>query len=68
VPKKLGAEHAKIKEVRDRVCNLAAQGPVQRGPSLSDALGTSRSPDSSNVRTGHGGGTFDTLTGSPLGK
>jgi hypothetical protein len=68
VPKKLGAEHAKIKDVRDRVCNLAAQGPVQRGPSLSDALGTSRSPDSSNVRTGHGGGTFDTLTGSPLGK
>lgn len=67
VPKHLAAEHAKVKQVRDRVCQLAAQ-PARRGPSLSEALGTTRAPDASNVRTGHGGGTFDTLTGSPLGQ
>jgi hypothetical protein len=60
--------HNKVKQVRDRVCHLAAQPARPAGPSLSDALGTSRSPDSSNVKTGHGGGTFDTLTGSPLTK
>jgi hypothetical protein len=60
--------HAKVKEVRDRVCQAAAQPARPAGPSLSDALGTSRAPDSSNIRTGKGGGTFDTLTGSPLSK
>lgn len=60
--------HAKVKEIRDRVCQAAAQPARPRGPSLSDALGTSRAPDSSNIKTGKGGGTFDTLTGSPLAK
>jgi hypothetical protein len=68
VPKQLGAEQAKVKQVRDRVCQAAANPARPAGPSLSDALGTSRMPDSSNIRTGKGGGTFDTLTGSPLAK
>ena len=55
---------AKMSEVRNRICQAAAS-PVQQGPSLSDAL-TGPVPDSNNIKTGRG--TFDTLTGSPLGK
>ena len=59
--------HVKISQVRDRVCQVAAQPARPAGPTLSDALGTSTLPDSSNIKTGRGG-TFDTLTGSPLGQ
>jgi hypothetical protein len=55
---------AKISEVRTRVCQ-AAVAPQPTGPSLSDAL-SSPVPNSNNIKTGRG--TFDTLTGSPLGK
>ena len=55
---------AKVSEIRTRVCQ-AASAPAARGPSLSDAL-TNPVPDSNNIKTGRG--TFDTLTGSPLGK
>jgi hypothetical protein len=51
--------------VRTRVCEAAARGPAPSGPSLSEALGTSRLTDPSNIK--RGGGTFDTLSGSPLG-
>src|SRR5512143_2307703 len=54
----------KVSESRTKVCQAAA-APAQRPPSLSDAL-TNPAPDSSNIKTGRG--TFDTLTGSPLGK
>ncbi len=54
----------KMSEVRNRICQAAAS-PMQQGPSLSDAL-TGPVPDSNNIKTGRG--TFDTLTGSPLGK
>lgn len=56
---------AKVTEIRTKVCQVAA-APQQRpqGPSLSDAL-SAPVPDSNNIKTGHG--TFDTLTGSPLG-
>jgi len=54
----------KISEVRTKVCQVAA-APQQTGPSLSDAL-SNPVPNSSNIKTGRG--TFDTLTGSPLGK
>ncbi len=54
----------KISEVRTRVCQAAAS-PQQTGPSLSDAL-SNPVPNSNNIKTGRG--TFDTLTGSPLGK
>jgi hypothetical protein len=57
--------HSKTAEMRTRICRIAAAGPPRpAGPTLSDALGGTV-PDSSNIRTGHG--TFDTLTGTPLG-
>jgi hypothetical protein len=67
IPSQIKENHAKITQVRDRVCQVAAQPARPAGPTLSDALGTSYLPDSSNIKTGRGG-TFDTLTGSPLGK
>ena len=60
--------HAKSDEVRARVCQVAAQGPAAgpgAPPSLSDAL-SAPVPDSANIKTGRG--TYDTLTGSPIGK
>jgi hypothetical protein len=54
----------KVSEIRTKVCQAAAN-PAVRPPSLSDAL-SSPVPDSNNIKTGRG--TFDTLTGSPLGK
>jgi hypothetical protein len=56
---------SKMSEVRTRVCQVAAAPVQQQGPSLSDAL-TGPVPDSNNIKTGRG--TFDTLTGTPLGK
>lgn len=59
-------QHAKTNEIRTNVCRAAAAGPPRpAGPSLSDAL-SAPIPDSDNIKTGRG--TFDTLTGSPLGK
>ena len=55
---------AKISEVRTRVCQAAAS-PQPSAPSLSDAL-SNPVPNSNNIKTGRG--TFDTLTGSPIGK
>ena len=55
---------AKVTEIRTRVCQVAAAPQRQQGPSLSDAL-NAPVPDSNNIKTGRG--TFDTLTGSPLG-
>ena len=63
VASQLKENHGKIVGIRNRICQVAAQGPARpAGPSLSDALGTTRLPDSSNIKTGKGGGTFDTLT------
>jgi hypothetical protein len=59
------SQHAKTVEVRTRICRVAAAPPRPHGPSLSDAL-AAPVPNAGNIRTG--GGTFDTLTGSPLGK
>lgn len=56
--------HAKTTEIRTRVCQAAAAPPRPAGPSLSDAL-SAPIADSKNIKTG--GGTFDTLTGTPLG-
>jgi hypothetical protein len=70
VPPQVNTQIAEaIKQVgpaREKVCEMAAQGPRPARPSLSDALGTSTVPDADNVRTGRG--TFDTLTGTPLGR
>jgi len=56
---------AKTSEIRNNVCRAAAAPVPQQGPSLSDAL-SGPVPDSNNIKTGRG--TFDTLTGNPLGK
>jgi hypothetical protein len=50
--------------IRQKVCSVAAAPPRPAGPSLSDALG-GPVPNSNNIKTGRG--TFDTLTGTPLG-
>jgi hypothetical protein len=55
---------AKTSEIRTKICQAAAN-PRPSGPSLSDAL-SSPVPNSNNIKTGRG--TFDTLTGNPLGK
>lgn len=60
--KNLKAAHSKTLEIRKQVCNpQAAPAAAARKPSLSDALGTSRLPDTS--ASGSAGGTFNTLTG-----
>jgi hypothetical protein len=56
--------HANVVKARTNVCKMAAQPQRPAGPSLSDALGAPIT-DSSNIKTGRG--TFDTLTGTPLG-
>jgi len=61
---KIGVGHANVVKARTKVCEMAAQPPRPAGPSLSDAL-SAPVTDSSNIRTGRG--TFDTLTGTPLG-
>lgn len=58
--------HNRTAQVRERVCQAAAQMKQQpAGPTLGEALGTSRVPDAGNIKPGRG--TFDTLTGTPLG-
>ena len=56
--------HAKATEIRTRVCQAAAAPQQPAAPTLSDAL---NAPiiDSKDIKTGRG--TFDTLTGTPLG-
>ena len=54
----------KVSEIRTKGCQAAAS-PAAQPPSLSDAL-SNPVPDSNNIKTGRG--TFDTLTGSPIGK
>lgn len=66
VPKMMRTNHNKSVGIRNQVCN-AARASAPPPPSLSDALGTSRIPDTSSVKTGRGG-TFDTLQGSPLAR
>lgn len=57
--------HVRTEDIRGKVCQAAQQQPARpTAPTLSDAL-TAPVPDSSNIKTGRG--TFDTLTGTPLG-
>jgi hypothetical protein len=67
VIKTLNQGHTKTGEIRAKVCEAAARPQVPAGPSLSEALGSSAIPDANNIKTGRGTGTYDTLTGSPLG-
>lgn len=56
--------HVQSTAIRTKVCNAAAAPARPAAPTLSDAL-TAPVPDSNNIKTGRG--TYDTLTGSPLG-
>ncbi|MBI3703086.1 MAG: hypothetical protein HY244_04345 [Rhizobiales bacterium] len=56
--------HAKTSEIRTKICEAAVRPAQPAGPSLSDALNAPVA-DSKNIRSG--GGTFDTLSGTPLG-
>lgn len=56
--------HARTTDIRTKVCEAAARPAGPAAPSLSDAL-TAPVADSKNIRSG--GGTFDTLSGKPLG-
>jgi hypothetical protein len=67
IVKMLSQNHAKTSETRTRVCQAAAGPPPSAAPSLSDAL-SAPVPNASNIKTGTGTGTYDTLTGTPLGK
>ena len=60
----ISAGHDNVAKARTKVCAMAAQPQRPAGPSLSDAL-SAPIPDSRNIKTGRG--TFDTLTGTPLG-
>jgi hypothetical protein len=62
----LKKQHVKTVQLRGKVCQAAAAPPRPAGPSLSDALGAPV-PNAGNVKSGRGG-TFDSLTGSSLGK
>jgi len=55
----------KIAQIRTKVCKVAEAPPRPAGPSLSDAL-SAPVVNSDNIKTGRG--TFDTLTGTPIGK
>jgi hypothetical protein len=57
--------HARTTEIRTRACQAAAAPQRPPAPTLSDAL-DAPIIDSSDIKTGRG--TFDTLTGTPLGK
>lgn len=57
--------HARTNAMKAKVCSVAAAPPRPAGPSLSDAL-NAPVPSASNIKTGRG--TYDTLTGTPLGK
>jgi hypothetical protein len=60
--KQVKTAHARTMQIRKQVCSAA---PAPRGPSLSDALG---GPLLSDEPPKPGRGTFDTLTGSALGR
>jgi hypothetical protein len=65
VIKQLKAGHNRTTDIRTKICKVAEAPPRPAGPTLSDTL-SSPIPNANNIRSG--GGTFDTLTGSPLGK
>ena len=60
----MAAGQANASKARTNVCRMAAQPQRPAGPSLSDAL-SAPIPDARNIKTGRG--TYDTLTGTPLG-
>jgi hypothetical protein len=58
--------HQKSLKMREAICN-ADDAPHPKAPSLSDAIKTTPLDSATNTKTGSFG-TFDSLTGNPLGK
>jgi hypothetical protein len=58
------ANHEKSMKFRTLACS--EEGPRPKAPSLSDAIKTPSLDTAKNTKTGRG--TFDTLTGNPLGR
>ena len=56
--------HEKSVKFRDSAC---AEAPAPKAPTLSDAIKTPAVDSAANTKAGRGG-TFDTLTGNPLGR
>jgi hypothetical protein len=57
--------HGRTEQAREKVCAAGPAAAAMAGPSLSEALGTSRP----TLETKHGGAnTFDTLTGNAIQK
>lgn len=56
--------HTHTVQLRAKICQAAAMPQRAPGPTLSDSL-AAPVPDASNIKTGKG--TYDTLTGAPLG-
>jgi len=63
INKQVRESHAKAIQIGKQVCEAAARGPAQTGPSLSDALGTTPPIPTGKTK---GAGTFETLTGNPF--
>jgi hypothetical protein len=62
--KQVKAQHVNVGKMAKQVCDAAAAGPRQTGPSFSEVLGSTPTvPDNATKR---GYGTFDTLSGSQL--
>jgi len=64
----LRTNHSKASQVGKQVCDAAAQGPRQAGPTLSDALGSTPMVPDAATASKSGRGTFETLSGSPLAR
>jgi len=62
--KQVKAQHVGVSKMAKQVCDAAAAGPRQSGPSFSEVLGSSPTVPDSNAKRGYG--TFDTLSGSQL--
>jgi hypothetical protein len=62
--KQMKTNHERTAQLHKNVC-MAANNPARAaGPSLSDALDTSKIPSADSVKKG--GGTYDTLTGNAI--
>ena len=59
-------QHSQASETGKKVCEAAARGPMQAGPTFSDALGSTPLVPETTDKNKSGGGTFETLTGNAL--
>jgi hypothetical protein len=62
--KQVKAQHVGVNKMAKQVCDAAAAGPRQTGPSFSEVLGSTPAVPDSNTKRGYG--TFDTLSGKQL--